>query len=86
MGEVAERSEDGEGRQRPHPAACKKGCKPLSVTFGDTISNETRFAGLSFEETAARGSALAAAIGVRLARLRADECFFRRACRRKKLF
>ena len=28
MGEVAERSEDGEGRQRPHPAACKKDRTP----------------------------------------------------------
>ena len=32
VGEVAERSEDGEGKQCPY----KKGCKPLSVTCGDS--------------------------------------------------
>ena len=95
LGEVAERSEDGEGKQWPARRGVQKAARPSqspSVTAlpegeprpAETQSNETRFAGLSFEEIAARCSALAAAFSVRLARLRAEECFFRRACRRKK--
>ena len=51
----------------------------VSKSIFDTLSNETRFAGLSFEKAAARRSALAT-----LAHLRAEKYFCRRTRRRQK--